>query len=471
MEFFLSLIALLIASMGGAGMIFLLAPSRWRESPCGFVGAAMVVGAGIISLSSFCFGFVIQGVLLRWIVTLACLALFALGLVRCLKQADTTHRFRVNLVQVLLAMLVIGQLSFLTWLCLYKSNLGWDGVFVWEAKANIAFRHNGAIPLQYFTGGYEISHVAYPLFLSLLQLWIYEWLGHIDQSMIMLIGPYLYLAAVLLLIGSAKRATNSPWVAIIAVLLFGLVPICLLGYGGVASGYADVPLAVVWLCALVHSVEYWKTGTLSAARLTGVSAMFLPFVKNDGVIALLCIALTILPRVIQERNWKAAAWMMTPGFGVLFGWHMLIRLSHVKEGDLVPFTLANLLAHLNRTGTLIRLTIQELVTWDHWSILWPAAIIAGVLLISRTRVVTWFPLVLNALLPLILYPCVFFFSAWVPFEAHVGVALPRLFIHNTPAAILLLSVACGTLLGLGREKDVANRAAGTKIAESSMSPH
>ena len=75
MEFFLSLIALLIAFAGGAGTVLLLAPSRWRESPCGFVGAAMVVGAGIISFCSFCFGFVIQGVLLRWIVTLACLAL------------------------------------------------------------------------------------------------------------------------------------------------------------------------------------------------------------------------------------------------------------------------------------------------------------------------------------------------------------------------------------------------------------
>ena len=106
-----------------------------------------------------------------------------------------------------------------------KSNLGWDGLIVWEAKATIAFRHSGALPLEYFTGGYEVSHVAYPLFLPLLQLWIYEWLGHIDQSMIMLIGPYLYLAAVLLLISSAKRVTNSLWVAVIAVLLFPFVPI------------------------------------------------------------------------------------------------------------------------------------------------------------------------------------------------------------------------------------------------------
>jgi hypothetical protein len=262
--------------------------------------------------------------------------------------------------------------------------------------------------------------------------------------MIKLIGPYLYLAAVLLLISSAKRVTNSLSNSILAVLLFGLVPAYMLGEGSVSSGYADFPLAVVWLCALVHSLEYFETGTLSAARLTGVSAMFLPFVKNDGVIALLCITLTTVPRVIHERDWKAAAWIMTPGFGVLFGWHKLITFSH-----------------LNRTGTLLRFTTLELLTWNHWGILWPAAIVAGALLIIRARMVTWYPLVVNALLPLVLYPCVFFFSAWVRFEAHVGVALPRLFIHHAPAAILLLSIACGTLLGLHRNEYVANKEAGT----------
>jgi hypothetical protein len=458
MEFVLSLIAFLIALMGGAGVISLLAPSRWKESPCGFVGAAMVVGAGMISLCSFCLGVVVQGALLRGVVTTISVALFAFGLWRYLKQGGAAQKFSVNLLQVLLAILVAGQLSFLAWLCLHKSNLGWDGLLVWEAKATIGFRHNGVLPLQYFNGGYEVSHVAYPLFLPLLQLWIYEWLGHIDQSMVMLIGPYLYFAAVLLLIGSARRASNSLWAAVIAVLLFPFVPICIVGYGSVSSGYADFPLAVVWLCALVHSMEYWRTGTLPAARLTGLSAMFLPFVKNDGVIALLCIALTVMPKVVQERNWKAAAWMMTPGFGVLFGWHVLIKLSHVKEGDLLPFTLTNLLAHLNRTGTLVRAATQELLTRDHWNILWPAAILAGVLLIIRTRASTWYPLVVNALLPLLLYPCVFFFSAWVPFEAHVGVSLPRLFIHNAPAAILLLSIACGILLGLGGYEYRANSA-------------
>jgi hypothetical protein len=189
MEFLLSLIALLIAFTGGAGMVLLLAPSRWSESPCGFAGAALVVGAGLISLLSFCLGFMVQGGLLRWIITATCLMLFVFGRVRYVKQGGKAERRTVNAVQVLLGLLVTGQLWFVTWLSLYKSGLGWDGLFNWEAKALIAFRHNGAIPLRFYTSGYEITHVAYPVYLPLLEAWIYEWLGHIDQSMIKLIGP------------------------------------------------------------------------------------------------------------------------------------------------------------------------------------------------------------------------------------------------------------------------------------------
>jgi hypothetical protein len=465
MEFFLSLIALLISFIGGAGAVLLLAPSRWRESPCGFAGAALVVGAGIISLLSFCLGFVVQGGFLRWIVTAACVTLFVLGRARYAKQSFKAERPAVNAVQVLLGVLVTGQLWFVTWLSLYKSGLGWDGLFNWEAKALIAFRHNGAIPLQFYTSGYEITHVAYPVYLPLLQTWIYEWLGHVDQSMIKLIGPYLYLAAVLLLISSAKRDTNSLWAATFAVLLFGLVPAFILGDGSASSGYADFPLAVVWLCALVHSIEYWRTGALWAARLTGVSAMFLPFVKNDGLIALLCIALAVVPKAAWKRNWKAAAWMLMPGFGLLFGWRVFTKVTHLVQGDLLPFTLANLLAHLNRTGELVRLTNQEVLRWEHWGILWPATLAAGAFVVTRKRMFTWYPLVVNALLPLVLYPCVFFFSMWVPFETHVRVALPRLFIHNAPAAILLVAVACGTLLGFETGDGGAQNAVEARVQE------
>jgi hypothetical protein len=165
------LIALLIGFVGGIGAVLLLAPSRWRESPCGFAGTALVVGAGIVSLLSFCLGFLVQGRFLRGIITATCLTLLILGWVRhgkgLLKTGKPTGPCGSSSVGDARH---CGQLWFVTWLSLYKSGLGWDGLFNWEAKALIAFRHNGAIPLQFYTSGYEVSQVAYPVFLPLLQV-------------------------------------------------------------------------------------------------------------------------------------------------------------------------------------------------------------------------------------------------------------------------------------------------------------
>jgi hypothetical protein len=89
----------------------------------------------------------------------------------------------------------------------------------------------------------------------------------------------------------------------------------------------------------------------------------------------------------------------------------------------------------------------------------------GGFLVSRKRTATWYPLVVNAVLPLLLYPCVFFFSAWPSVEGHVRVALPRLFIHNAPAAILLVAVACGTLWGCETGDGGAQSAVEARVQE------
>jgi hypothetical protein len=454
MAFVLSLIALLIAFAGGAGAVMLMAPSRVKESLCGFAGASLLLGAGIVSVTSFCLGLLIQGALLRWTVTLLCGMLLIAG-IRASHGAWRIGRPKWNAGQFALAILVVSQICFVTWLSLYKYGLGWDGMFNWEAKAHIAFRYHGAIPLSFYSSGYEVSHVSYPLFLPLLQVWMYEWLGRIDQSMIKLIGPYLFLGAVLLLIGTSTRQGGGRWVAVIAIVLFGATPALMLGEGSVSTAYADFPLAVIWLCALVHSIEYWRTGSLAAARLTGMSAMLLPFVKNDGTIGLLCTTIAVMPKAIQDRNWKAVAWMLAPGFGLLLAWHGLQKLGHFTGGDLLPITPANLLLHLNRAGGLLHLALEELTTRDRWGLLWPAAIAAAAVLGVRRQLAEWYPLAVNALLPLVLYPAVFFFSAWQPFEVHVQSALPRLFVHNAPAAILLVAVACGSLLEFGTAQELS----------------
>jgi hypothetical protein len=172
----------------------------------------MVPGTGFVALLSFCLGLLVQGPLQRWAVTAACVALPLLAYSRGWRTHLRDLLPRPVVADVCLAAAVSCQVCVLCWLALYLYPLGWDGLFVWEVKAQIAFRNADALPLTYWASHYELSHSAYPVFLPMLQVWIYEWVGHVDQSFVKLIGPYFYAAALLLLIGrSDGRSCHAGW--------------------------------------------------------------------------------------------------------------------------------------------------------------------------------------------------------------------------------------------------------------------
>jgi len=115
--------------------------------------------------------------------------------------------------------------------------------------------------------------------------------------------------------------------------------------------------------------------------------------------------------------------------------------------------------HLNRIGTTTHWTIQELIAWDRWGILWITTLAAAVFLATQRKRINSYPLVVNALLPLILYPCVFLFSAFGQLEDHIAVVLSRLLVHYGLNAVLLVSTA------------VAIQFAGPNVPTSARSSH
>ena len=450
MEIVLSLVALGVAFSGGWGAACLLAPGRFKDNPCLIIGTSLVLGAAIVTIFPFLLGFFLLGAPLRAAISLLCLSLPAMALVRGasgLNRRDLLKWRRPDANALILAVLVLVQLSLITWLSLYRFDLGWDGLFNWEFKARVAFSNHGALPLDFYRSGYEVSHVAYPVLVPLLEVWIYEWIGHVNQSLAKLVGPYFYLTALLLLIGASKTQPLRRWSAIVAVLTFGLVPALVLGAGSATSGYADFPLAVVALCALAHSVDYWTTGSRASARLGGAAAMALPFVKAEGSIALIAFVIAVAPKCLRDRDWRAAGWLLIPGFSVWMGWNAFLRLTDAPRlSEFLPMTPANFLAHWNRAPDLLRWTWEELVAWNHWSILWPLAAVALVLALAGRLRLPWFPIAANVFLPLAVYPTVFFFSAWNPVEPHVLSSLWRLFLHSVPGVVWLIGIAAGEVL-------------------------
>jgi hypothetical protein len=395
----------------------------------------------LVSLSSFCLGFLIQGVPLRCAVTAICLGMAGYAWKRRSWALPDLSGLRLPAPQAIVLALVAAQVGFVTWLSLYRESLGWDGLFNWESKARVAFLHGGAIPLQYYTSNYDFFHRSYPPLVPLLEAWIYGFLGRMDQSMIKLIGPYFYLAAALLLISVANRTKQWCWSGIFVLLPFLLVPALAMGQGSASSGYVDFPLSVVYVCAVVHCVEHWRTQSVDSARLLGLSAALLAFTKADGIVPLFCLTVAIVPLVVRERNWKLGAWAILPGFGLWRGWSAFMSsLGVPREADFAGFTPAVFLSHVDRAGPLLVWTVEELTALRRWSLLWPL-VAAGLFYLIRGREKSrWYPWAATVCLPLLLYPCVFFFSAWNPVEAHVKIALPRLFVHIASAAALMAGV-------------------------------
>jgi hypothetical protein len=426
-------------------MVLLFQPKRSQCSPWSLAGAAMVLGTGFVALLSFCLGLLVQGPLLRWAVTAACVALPLLAYWRAWKTHIRDLLPRPAVADIWLAAAAWCQVCVVCWLALYRYPLGWDGLFVWEVKAQIAFRNGGALPMGYWTSNYELSHSAYPVFLPMFQVWIYEWVGHVDQSFVKLIGPYSYAAALLLLIGAVRRAELSRWVAFLAIMMLAFVPAVVLTDGSATSGYADFPLAVAFLAAVIHLVDYWRSRSQSAILLAGACGGMLPFMKADGILLLFAFGLTILPKAIRGRKWRDVAMMLGPGVTVWLGWAVFLKLAHtVKQGDFLPITPATFLAHADRAGVLMKWTWEELTTWPRWNVLWPLTALATTCMIASRRFAEWWPLVVPVLLPLALYPGVFFFSAWnTQLEDHVKWSLGRLYLQVAPCAVLLIATAMG----------------------------
>ena len=441
MGIILPVVSLFIAFLGGLGLLSLLVRSKKSGlDTCRACGTAMILGAGLVSFLSYWLGLVVQGAWLRCIVAGICLAMAAYA---CRLHPPPALR-RPQLTAPGSASFTIAglQTAFLTWFSLYRTSLDWDGLFNWESKARIAFLYHGAVPLSYYTNHYDFFHRRYPPLIPMLEAWIYGFAGRMDQGALKLVGPYFYLAAVLLVLSTARRNGVFRWSSVVVTIPFLLVPSLLFGSGSASSGYADFPLSVVYLCAVVHCLEYWRTGSADAARLVGVTAMLLPFTKADGLVPLLCIAIAVAPLIVRERNWKLGAWMLAPGFGIFLAWAIFMRLLGVpREGDFLELTPYNFLIHVDQAKGLPVWTLQELTTWTRWGLLWPIALAAVAWLVWQRRPLRWYPWAATVVGPLVLFPCVYFFSAWNPIEAHVKSSIPRLFIQVASAAALLAGVA------------------------------
>ena len=433
--------AFAVIFIAGYGLTRWMLKGAVRVSFIGLLGYSWLFGTGLVTGLLAVSGTGARGPLLVVVVSIASVVLGLAGLRQARGEAwprffpEGTKRWEIAL--TLLSLVPIAFLSAQT----FREALHWDGLLVWEIKARLAFQNGGAVPLTYFPEARLLwSHPAYPLYLPMLELWVYLWLGEMHQFLVKAIFPIFYLATACVLWSAGWRLTGRVWLGSVAALLLFSIPRVVGAPGSVLQGYADFPLAALYLAAfaaLLQSVDGESCWVKVAAFASGL----LPWVKQEGAVLWVCFAITA--GWLWRRDRRTALTLIAPGLVTLLAWRAFLSFADVApETTFQPLSIATLAANLERLPPLLQRVGEELLRFRAWSLLWPLATAALAFLVwQRQR--TAIPLAFGILAPLALYLVPYVFTTIQPWEMHVETSLDRLILQVVPLALLPLVLVLG----------------------------
>lgn len=99
----------------------------------------------------------------------------------------------------------------------------WDAISSWSLKAKAFFIDKSMIDF-YVKHDYLFSAPSYPPFLSLIETWVYLWLGKIDENLVKIIFPAIYTSGIFLVFNFFKKKFNET-LSLILAFIFAAIPI------------------------------------------------------------------------------------------------------------------------------------------------------------------------------------------------------------------------------------------------------
>ncbi len=391
--------------LAGSGVTMLLLGRRSQLNALEGLALAWLSGTATISLGLWLAGFFVSGVGLQSVIISLALSLGAFAFFR-LRRGGVRLRFPWprGAVERIGAAVLVFQFLAMTRFSMTQG-LGWDGWMNWEIKARYAFLNGGVLPGAYLADATRgFSHPAYPLWIPFTELWLYLCLGAPHQFWIKVLPACFYGAGAILVALLARRLTEDRRVGMIVAAFLFCLPALSSSEGGAHSGYADVPLAFVYLTALGYLVCQANKIDPAGWRVYALALALLPWMKREGVILWAIGAVCGLVVIIrQRRSWSALLWLL-PGPALLLGWKSYLAANHtIAVHEYLPMTWSTLDANLPRVGPIGRAVFAEMIDVTRWSLFWPILALAFLTLLWRARDFRLFIIFVAVAAPLAIY--------------------------------------------------------------------
>jgi hypothetical protein len=333
----------------------------------------------------------------------------------------------------------------------------WDTRAIWGIKAKSFFLESGFDNTFLTSSHYNDTHRDYPNGLSLMMALFYRMYGSVQEQAVKLYLITFYVNILLLTIGTLKHFfKKTPTYMIILLIIGFLYTNKFIQYS--ASGYADMPLAVIFASATLCSIAAVTTGSLTKSfpfLLTGVlTAATGVYIKDEGLTFFIVYAAGTISIAACSYGRKEISGflhkkMRTIISGVallvlfLFGfiqWELTKRQLNII--DVLPFSLDNrtLQQQLFQLTVIIRSYIAMAANSANWGMLLaPLSLFftggtISLLFTKKMRIYAVPGTII--LLQLCIYTAAYFFSkhdiTW-----HLQTSLERLFLHLIPSALIV----------------------------------
>ena len=443
MDATLSLIAIAVVIAGGCGVTLLVFARKEPIELIELLSLSIFFGMTSVTVSMFVLGYVIRHPLLTAVIAIGQIALFVVAIVKWRRGAVRIERPRI--IETLVVLAIVGvEAVFLAWTA-FHAELGWDGMVIWDLKSHLIAINGGHLPISHMNDlRMQWTHNAYPLLFPMAKAWLYLWMGHTHQQLGKLVEVLFFIAAAMQIYSGVRRMTGSITGAFAGMLLLFAIPFIYIGDGSIGSGLADFPMAAFYLAAMRYVGVYAMSGSRRDLMLAGTLAGIGCWVKQDGSLLWMVVALLALllsARWRERWTWIAAA--LAPGLFVLVAWKLFRAAIHVApETVYMPATIENFLQHQDRLGLSIGELLNQLTVYMTWSVLWYAVPVAALTLIIRFARRQRFALLGGVLMPMMLYCAVYVFTNWDPL-VHIRTSLSRLLLSPALVAVLFVGVAAG----------------------------
>ena len=128
-----------------------------------------------------------------------------------------------NVLKIIIIIFIAANILVVLFFALLFPIRFWDAISCWSLKAK-AFFIDKNIFTFYLQHDYVFAHNSYPIYLPLVQTWIYIWLGQINETLVKVIFPIFYFCSVFVIFNFFRKKFGE-LLALMLAFIFGSIPI------------------------------------------------------------------------------------------------------------------------------------------------------------------------------------------------------------------------------------------------------